>query len=168
MEESLWKFSAHITGYYSHRSPRSRNVDNLQRYLIPDNRPSWIPIMSREEVKQLTCPEAALQSEFPIARSKPELFASFVRRALCEADSLNYFPRCRIDLVWCENTAWELIIPIWTIEKLIEDADERKIRHRQFKTTMIPGPGANHFVSNTEGVFVFLCSDSSSPTGFLG
>lgn len=148
IEERLRRFSTHVAGYYSHKNLNSRNCDDLQHDLVPGTHPSWIPVMSPNQAEQLTCADAVSQSEVLIPKAKPELYTSFVRRALCEPAALSCFPKCRIDLVWCENSAWECIIPLWTIQRLVEDANEMKIRHKQFKATMIPGPGSNHFVSS--------------------
>lgn len=146
LEERGRRFISFVDAYYTHPNLKSRNVEDLQRIADSDARPGSIPAMSPETLAELTCYEA-IHSEVVIRSAEPEVYQSFARRALFEPSVLACFPKCRVDVVWCENTTWEAVCTVWTLEKLIEDADERGIKHRRLTTFMIPGPGANHFVS---------------------
>ena len=140
-------FNEYITGYYPHKDPKSHNLDDLQRTPDPNTRPSHIPEITSEQIAELSCYDSVTQSEIPIRSAMPAMYHSFARRALCEPSALACFPKCRVDVLWCENTAWECVGAVWTLEDLAKEAQERKIECRKFRSIMIPGPGANHFVS---------------------
>lgn len=148
-EERSQRFNEYITGYYNHKDPKSHNIDDLQQICDPESRPSWIAEMTPEVLAELTCYAAVIQSEMPIRSAEPETYLSFVRRALCEPRTLSYFQKCGVDLLWCENTAWECLGSVWTVEDLVDDIEKNNNRHRRFRSIMIPGPGVNHFVSRT-------------------
>lgn len=149
-EERSQRFNAYISGYYTHKDLKSRKLEDLHCTLVtgPEGRPSSIPAMTQKELAELTTYEAVTRSEVAVRSAAPDVYQSFVRRAFLEPRQLKSFPKCGVDVVWCENSTWEIVYATWTLEKLVEDADERNEEHRRLRTFMIPGPSANHFVSN--------------------
>lgn len=145
-ERSL-RFSKWVSGYYNHKSLTSRNIDDLQHLLGPDSPPSTLDTLSPEDEAEITCYPAIARHEVTARSGKPEVYRERLRRVICEESLLKYFPICCIDVVWCENTTWSNVNSSWIVEKMVENADEAKIKRRQFRNVMIPGPKANHFVS---------------------
>lgn len=156
MAERAVKFNKWVSGYYTHKSVTSRNVDDLQHLPEPDSPPGTIDMLSLEDGADIIWHPAVARHEIAARSAKPEVYLGRFRRAICEASYLKYFPNCRMDVIWCENSTWGNVNASWILEKMVEEADEQNLKRRQLRTTMIPGPNANHFVS----VF-FKCGQKS-------
>lgn len=144
-EERSRAFNIYVCGYYYHKDAKSHNVDDLEQVMEPTRRPDGIPEMTPEVLKELTSFDSVVQSEVQIRCAAPEVYYSYLRRALSDANGLKYFPKCKVDLVWCEMSTWDCVAASWTVEDLVKELDESGTTHREFRSIMIPK--ANHFVS---------------------
>lgn len=145
--EKATKFNEWISGYYDHKSVTSRNTDDLQHLRDPKSPPATIDMLSPDEIAEITWYPAVARHEVAARTAQPEVYRERIRRMICGEDVLQYFGRCRVDVVWCENSTWGNVNASWIFEQLVEEADKQGIKRREYRNTMIPGPKANHFVS---------------------
>ena len=139
------KFNEWVSSYYTHASLTSGDINDLQFFPGADGPRSTIARMSKEELKEVTHPEAVDRSEAAIRGTPTAIFAERVRLAVFDDKMATYFPKCRVDVIYCEKTGWAMIDSAWAFKKLREKADEEGIKGRPLKLHMMPN--ANHFVS---------------------
>ncbi|KAH8111923.1 Alpha/Beta hydrolase protein [Phellopilus nigrolimitatus] len=136
-------FSEWVGAYYTHASLVSRDVSDLQLAPAAGARIATTLAMSAAETLAVTWPAALERSEVSVRPILAAAYAEQVRRALVDDRLAAYWPRCGVDVVWCENTVWVIVDAVWRLEKLREEADEEGIKGRPFRVMMVPG--ANHF-----------------------
>lgn len=144
-EERAERFNEWVSAYYTHASLTSRDINDLQLFPGSNSPRGTVARMSKEELKEVTCPEAVERSDAAIRGTKPEFFAERVRLALYDDRTAQYLPKCRFDVIYCEKTGWAMVDSAWAFQKLREKADEEGIKGRPLKIYMMPN--ANHFVS---------------------
>lgn len=102
--------------------------------------------MGAEELSDTTCFSALQRSEVAAQTGSPAIYAERLRRALFD-DGLasKYWPRCEVDVIWCEHSPWESVDVAWKLQEMREKTDEEGVVGRPLNFYMMPG--VNHFVS---------------------
>lgn len=147
-EERLRIFNEWVSGYYTHKSVTSRNLEDLQRVRLDGDSPTrtgTIASMTPQEIQETTYAAAVLNSEVAGRAAHPTIHAERIRRALFDDDLAKLWPRAGVDVVWCENSTWVVVDAMWEFQKAREKADEQGVKGRPLRIIMMPG--ANHFVS---------------------
>ncbi|KAH8111408.1 hypothetical protein DFH11DRAFT_1513177 [Phellopilus nigrolimitatus] len=143
LEERARRFSEWVGAYYTHASLSSRDMNDLQLVADAGARTGTTLTMSADDERAVTCYDAVQRSEVAARTAAPEIYAERVRRALFDDTLAQYWPKCSVDVVWCEHSPWAIVDGVWGFERLREKADEEGIKGRQLRFFMIPG--ANHF-----------------------
>ncbi|EJD07446.1 uncharacterized protein FOMMEDRAFT_149975 [Fomitiporia mediterranea MF3/22] len=138
-------FSEFVSSYYTHKSLTSRKFEDLQVYPVegPRSKKSTTSRMSPEELRETTCYEAVARSEIGARTGNPAIYAERIRRALFDDELAKYLPRCSVNVVWCEYSAWPCIDNTWGLQAAREKADKQGIVGRPLRFFMMPG--VNHF-----------------------
>lgn len=106
--------------------------------------------ISVEELAEMTDFVAASRSDIAFRTAKPSVHIDRIRKAIFNDALAKYFPRCLVDVIWCENTTCASVDAAWGFEEEKEKASREGINGRPFRILLMPG--ANHFVS-TKYVF---------------
>ena len=65
-------------------------------------------------------------------------------RMLLDPEAGSTLPRCKVVIVWGENTLWEMAGAAWSVEKLYKEHEAVGQVGRVLE--VVEMPGANHFV----------------------
>jgi len=69
------------------------------------------------------------------------------RRLLFDKDAGRVLPRCKVVVVWSENTLWEMVGAAWAVERLYKERKAATKVGRSLDSEVVEMPGANHIVS---------------------
>lgn len=145
LEERSKMFGHWVSSYFNHPNVASHKLEDLQ--FIPDTNEqteATAARLSETEYRTLISPEAAMKVDVPATLYPLEEFAQWTKRALFD-DGLaqKYWPRVKVDAIWCERTCWTCVDGGWGLEELRKKYDLLGVKGRPMKVTMMSG--ANHF-----------------------
>lgn len=117
--------------------------------------------MTSEELEKCTDYQAVLRSEMKARTGPMAGYVERVRRAVFDDRLAEYWPECRVHVIWCEYSPWPMAETAWTFEKLKEACVKEGTKGRRLTVEMMPA--ANHFVSgmNLRRIHCTLIADRS-------
>lgn len=142
--ERARSFALLVSSYFTHKSLTSRDIADLQRKPDPNARKATIDRFTPEEECEVTCYSALFRNELAARTASHVVYAARMDKALFE--SASYWPKCRVDLILCENTSFLCVEAAWEFDKIREKAEKEGRQGRVMRSFMIPG--VNHFVSS--------------------
>ncbi|KLO13267.1 hypothetical protein SCHPADRAFT_890146 [Schizopora paradoxa] len=136
-------FSKWVGGFYKHPTLTSHDVADLQKEPDPGSRRSTTEAMTSEELEKCTDYNAVLRSEMKARIGPMAGYVERIRRAVFDDRLAEYWPGCRIHVIWCENSPWPMAETAWTFERLKEACVKEGTKGRRLTVEMMPA--ANHF-----------------------
>jgi hypothetical protein len=148
MEERVPRFYSWVSTYYTHSDLARRKRDPTLLDTSPLLYPA--PQCARPATLDAICPASleAVSWPGPIQGSEALLHGiplgvafEQTRRMLLDKDVGSVLPRCKVVVIWGENTLWEMVGAAWAVEKVYKESEEvgRTLE-------VVEMPGANHFV----------------------
>jgi hypothetical protein len=151
MEERVPRFYSWVSTYYTHSDLARRTRDPALLDIAPLPYPA--PACARPATLDAVAPAAleAVSWPGPIQGSEALLHGiplgvafEQTRRMLLDGDVGSVLPRCKVVVIWGENTLWEMAGAAWAVEKMYK---EREASGKVGRTLeVVEMPEANHFV----------------------
>jgi hypothetical protein len=164
MEQRVPRFYSWVSAYYTHSELARKTHDPALLDTTPPPyppppcaHPATLDVMAPASLEALSWPGPIQGSEALLHGMPLSLTFEQTRRMLFDEDLGSVLPRCKVILLWGENTLWEMVGAAWAMEKLYQEREAVGQVCRTLEIVEIPG--ANHFVcfsSNFETVGVEL------------
>jgi hypothetical protein len=150
-KQRLPRFHSWVSTYYTHsdlarktRDPTLLDIIPIPYPAPPCIRPATLDAMDPASVEGVSCPGPIHGSEALLHGMPLSLGFEQTRRMLLDKDVGRTLPRCKVVLVYGENTLWEMVGAAWTVEKLYKEKEAAGQVGRTLE--VVEMPGANHFV----------------------
>jgi hypothetical protein len=149
MEERVARFHSWVSTYYTHSNfaRRARNPALLDTMPIPYPcaRPATLDVIDLASLEAVFWPGPIQGSEALLHGMPLSLAFEQTRHLLFDEDAGRVLSRCKVVVVWGENTLWEKVAAAWAVVRLYK---ERKAAGKVARSLeVVEMPGANHFVS---------------------
>ena len=152
MEEHIPHFYSWVSTYYMHLNfaCRTRNPALLDTTPIPYPaplcaRPATLDVIDHTSLEAVSWHGPIQGSEALLHGMPLSLVFEQTRRMLFDKGAGKVLPRCKVVVIWGENTLWEMVGAAWALEKLYK---ERKAVGKVGRSLeVVEMPAANHFVS---------------------
>ncbi|KZV67876.1 hypothetical protein PENSPDRAFT_687746 [Peniophora sp. CONT] len=135
-------FATWISGYYEHPGLETEDETRLSDTPL-ENPPPTLPVMPQEVLAQISNPKTMLRWE-TINNVMPKPWMLERTRRMLHKDTAGYWPRCRVIVMWCEQTTWNLVRGAWQFKKLRKELETAGVAGRPFEWSSVPK--ANHFI----------------------
>lgn len=151
MEQRVPRFYSWVSTYYKH-SELARKTHNPARLdttplpfpAPPCVRPATLDAISPDALEAVSWPGPIQGSEALLHGMPLDLALEQTRRMLLDPVAGRTLPRCKVVVVWGENTLWEMAGAAWAVEKLYKEHEALGQVGRVLEVREMPG--ANHFV----------------------
>lgn len=150
MEERVPRFYSWVSTYYTHsdlaRKTRDPALLDTAPLLYPAPqcvRPATLDAISPESLEAVSWPGPIQGSEALLHGIPLGVAFEQTRRMLLDMDVGSVLPRCKVVVIWGENTLWEMVGAAWAVEKVYR---EREAAGQGRTLEVVEMPGANHFV----------------------
>jgi len=151
LEERVPRFYSWVSTYYTHSNPARRTRDPtlldttpLPHPAPPCARPATLDAINPAALEAVSWPGPIQGSEGLLHGIPLGLAFEQTRRMLLDRDVGRVLPRCKVVIIWGENTLWEMAGAAWAVEKLYK---EREVAGQVGRVLdVVEMPGANHFV----------------------
>jgi len=141
--ERFAAFQTWVSGYYAHPDITSHDPATLTQQRLP-HPPASLDAMTPEEKDGITQHDATGRSETLTVSMTRSTYLKQTERALDKSTG-SVWPRCKVKLLWCEQSLWEMVCGAWGVEKLY--AQKRKEQGDAGRILeSIRVPEANHFL----------------------
>jgi hypothetical protein len=151
MEQPTPRFYSWISKYYIHpkRTRKARDPAELNTIPLPFPPPpcvhtATLDVNAPEMLVAVSCPGAIRGSEMLLHGVPLALAFEQTRRILFDPNAGRTLPRCKVVIVWGENTLREMVGAAWAVEKLYKHHKETGKAGRLLSVKEMPR--ANHFV----------------------
>jgi len=152
MEERVPRFYSWVSTYYTHSNfaRRTRNPALLDTTPIPYPvplcaRPATLDVINPTSLEAVSWHGPIQGSEALLHGMPLSLVFEQTQRMLFNKGVGKVLPRCKVVVIWGENTLWEMVGAAWALEKLYK---ERKAVGKVGRLLeVVEMPDANHFVS---------------------
>ncbi|TFY79112.1 hypothetical protein EWM64_g4898 [Hericium alpestre] len=135
-------FQSWVSGYYAHPDITSGDLATLTQERLQEPRPS-MDTMKPEEKDGASQKDATVRSETLVLTMSPPTYNAQIDRAL-DKSTAHLWPRCKIKMLWCEQSFWEVMSGKWEVDKLYAAKKAEGRVGREWIT--VSRPGANHFL----------------------
>ncbi|VDC00131.1 unnamed protein product [Peniophora sp. CBMAI 1063] len=135
-------FATWISGYYAHPGLTTEDENGLSDTPV-DDPPPTLPGMPHEILAQISDPKTMLRWETSV-NLRPTPWQLERTRRMLHKDTASYWPRCKVVVMWCEQTTWNLVRGAWQFKKLRKGLEEAGEAGRTFEWSSVPK--ANHFI----------------------
>lgn len=135
-------FSTWISGYYEHPGLETQDENGFSDIPL-DDPPSTLLTIPHDILAQISYPKPMLRWE----TGQNLQAASWMlerTKLMLHKDTADYWPRCRVVVMWCEQSTWSLVRGAWHFKKLREEMETAGVAGRAFEWSSVPR--ANHFV----------------------
>lgn len=146
-EQQLASFETWVSGYYSHPDVMSRDIKGLTQQLpvnVALGKPPTLSTMTPEDKMAVMDPAPVQGHEMFINSMPHDVYLRGVNR-MFEKHAGSVWPRCKVKMIWCEQTLGECVTGAWDLTDLYDEKAKKGEVTRVMITTSLPG--ANHFVS---------------------
>jgi len=151
MEERVPRFHSWVSTYYTHSNLARRTRDpkllDTSPLLYPAPqcvRPATLDVISPVSLEAVSWPGPIQGSEALLHGIPLGVAFEQTRRMLLDRDVGNVLPRCKVVVIWGENTLWEMVGAAWAVEKVYKEREATGQVGRTLE--VVEMPGANHFV----------------------
>ena len=152
MEERVPCFHSWVSTYYTHsnfarrtRKPALLDTTPIPYPVPPCARPATLDVIDPVLLESVSWHGPIQGSEALLHGMLLSLAFEQTRRILFDKGAGRVLPRCKVVVVWGENTLWEMVGAAWSMERLYK---ERKAVGKVGRSLeVMEMPGANHFVS---------------------
>ncbi|KAN0126498.1 Alpha/Beta hydrolase fold [Russula decolorans] len=165
MEERVPRFYSWVSTYYTHsnlarrtRDPKLLDTSPL-RYPAPQcARPATLDVIAPASLEAVSWPGPIQGSEALLHGIPLGVAFEQTRRMLLDKDVGSVLPRCKVVVIWGENTLWEMVGAAWAVEKVYKECEAVGQVGRTLE--VVEMPGANHFPhwDEPEAMIRFLSS----------
>jgi hypothetical protein len=152
MEERVARFHSWVSTYYTHsnfargtRDPALLDTTPIPYPAPPCDRPATLDVIEPASLEAVSWPGPIQGSEALLHGMPLSLVFEQTRRLLFDKDAGRVLPRCKVVVVWGENTLWEMVGAAWAVERLYKEGKAAGKVGRSLE--VVEMPGANHFVS---------------------
>jgi hypothetical protein len=150
MEERVPRFYSWVSTYYTHSNLARRTRDptllDTSPLLYPAPqcaRPATLDAIAPASLEAVSWPGPIQGSEALLHGIPLGVAFEQTRRMLLDKDVGSVLPRCKVVVIWGENTLWEMVGAAWAVEKVYK---EREAAGQGRTLEVVEMPGANHFV----------------------
>ncbi len=140
-----------MSAYYTHSNLARRTHDPslldtapLPYPAPPCARPATLDAISPASLEAVSWPRPIQSSEALLHGIPLGVTFEQTRRLLLDKDAGSVLPRCKVVVIWCENTLWEMVGAAWAVEKVYKRCEAAGQVGRRLE--VVEMPGANHFV----------------------
>jgi len=151
VEERVPRFYSWMSAYYTHSNLARRTHDPslldtapLPYPAPPCARPATLDAISPASLEAVSWPRPIQSSEALLHGIPLGVTFEQTRRLLLDKDAGSVLPRCKVVVIWCENTLWEMVGAAWAVEKVYKRCEAAGQVGRRLE--VVEMPGANHFV----------------------
>ena len=151
MEERVPRFYSWVSTYYTHselarktRDPALLDTAPLPYPAPPSSRPATLDAISRAALEAVSWPGPIQGSEALLHGIPLGVAFEQTRRMLLDKEVGSVLPRCKVVVIWGENTLWEMAGAAWAVEKAYKECEVTGQVGRTLE--VVEMPGANHFV----------------------
>lgn len=151
MEERVPRFYSWVSTYYTHpdlarrtRDPTLLDTSPLLYPAPPCARPATLDAISPTSLEAVSWPGPIQGSEALLHGIPLGVAFEQTRRMLLDKVVGSVLPRCKVVVVWGENTLWEMVGAAWAVEKVYKESEAVGLVGRTLE--IVEMPGANHFV----------------------
>ena len=158
MEQRVPRFYSWVSTYYTHSelARRSHNPALLDTAPLPYPappcaRPATLDAIPHDALAAVSWPGPIQGSEALLHGIPLGLALEQTRRMLLDPEAGRTLPRCKVVVVWGENTLWEMAGAAWAVEKLYKEREAMGQVGRVLE--VVEMPHANHFVRSFNSIF---------------
>jgi hypothetical protein len=151
MEQRVPRFYSWVSTYYTHsdlarrtRDPALLDTAPLPYPAPPCARPATLDVIDSASLEAVSWPGPIQGSEGLLHGMPLSLAFEQTRRLLLDRDVGGVLPRCKVVVIWGENTLWEMAGAAWAVERLYKEREAAGQVGRALE--VVEMPGANHFV----------------------
>lgn len=151
MEQRVPRFYSWVSTYYTHselarktHNPAQLDTTPLSYPSPPCVRPATLDVITPDALAAVSWPGPIQGSEALLHGMPLDLALEQTRRMLLDPKAGRTLPRCKVVIVWGENTLWEMAGAAWAVEKLYKEHEA--VGHVGRVLEVVEMPGANHFV----------------------
>ena len=152
MEERIPRFYSWVSTYYTHSDLARRTRDpallDTAPLLYPApqcTRPATLDAIAPASLGAVSWPGPIQGSEALLHGIPLGVAFEQTRRMLMDKNVGSVLPRCKVVVIWGENTLWEMVGAAWAVEKVYKEREATGQAGRTLE--VVEMPGANHFVS---------------------
>ena len=145
------RFYSWVSTYYTHselarrtHNPAQLDTTPLPYPAPPCVRPATLDAIAHDALGAVSWPGPIQGSEALLHGMPLDLALEQTRRMLLDPEAGRTLPRCKVVVVWGENTLWEMAGAAWAVEKLYKEHEAVGQVGRVLE--VVEMPGANHFV----------------------
>ena len=151
MEQRVPRFYSWVSAYYTHsdlarrtRDPALLDTTPLPYPAPPCARAATLDAIAPVSLEGVSWPGPIQGSEALLHGMPLSLAFEQTRRMILDKDAGRALPRCRVVVIWGENTLWEMAGAAWAVERLYKEREATGQVGRSLE--VLEMPGANHFV----------------------
>ncbi len=152
MQERVPRFYSWVSTYYTHSNlaRRTRDPALLDTAPLPYpapqcTRPATLDAIAPASLGAVSWPGPIQGSEALLHGIPLGVAFEQTRRMLLDKNVGSVLPRCKVVVIWGENTLWEMVGAAWAVEKVYKEREATGQAGRTLE--VVEMPGANHFVS---------------------
>jgi len=151
MKQRIPRFHSWVSTYYTHsdlarktRDPALLDTAPIPYPAPPCARPATLDAIDPASLEDVSWPGPIQGSEALLHGVPLSLAFEQTQRMLLDKDVGRALPRCKVVVVWGENTLWEMVGAAWAVERLYKEREAVGQVGRTLE--VVEMPGANHFV----------------------
>ena len=161
MEERVPRFYSWVSTYYTHSdlARRTRDPALLDTAPLPYPapaccaRPATLDAITPAALEAVSWPGPIQGSEALLHGMPLGVAFEQTRRMLLDVNVGRVLPRCKVVVIWGENTLWEMAGAAWAVEKVYKECEASGRVGRALE--VVEMPGANHFVRSFSFFFLY-------------
>ena len=161
MEERVPRFYSWVSTYYTHSdlARRTRDPALLDTAPLPYPapaccaRPATLDAITPAALEAVSWPGPIQGSEALLHGMPLGVAFEQTRRMLLDVNVGRVLPRCKVVVIWGENTLWEMAGAAWAVEKVYKECEASGRAGRALE--VVEMPGANHFVRSFSFFFLY-------------